>query len=205
VRDVPRAEADAALTAAAARLRARVGAAIYGEDDDDLAAVVLQACRERMLTLGVAESCTGGMLGTRLTAVPGSSDVMRGGVIAYHDDLKRDVLGVEVLALRQHGAVSQEVVRQMAMGARRVAGASIGLAITGIAGPGGGTAKKPVGTVWVAADFGGDIHTRLLRLWGGREEIRQRSAQWLMEMVRRQLLGVDSGESEPWPAGPRGA
>ncbi len=186
-RGVPADEADRALSAAAARLRAQVGESIYGQDDDDLAAIVLQLCRERTFTIGVAESCTGGLLGTRLTAVPGSSDVGLGGVIAYHNDVKRDVLGVAESALREHGAVSEPVVRQMAQGARRVARADIGLAITGVAGPSGGTEEKPVGTVWVAADFDGDVETRLLRLWGGRDEVRQRSAQWLMEIVRRRL------------------
>jgi PncC family amidohydrolase len=127
-----------------------------------------------------------------MTAIPGSSDVVRGGVIAYHNDVKRDLLGVDEAALVEHGAVSEPVVRQMAAGARRVARASIGLAITGIAGPDGGTAEKPVGTVWIAADVEGDVQTRLLRLWGGRDEVRQRSAQWLMEMVRRRLLRSES-------------
>lgn len=187
VRDMPPHGADAALNTAAARLRAKVGGAIYGENDDDLAAVVLQLCRERMLTIAVAESCTGGLLGARLTAVPGSSDVVRGGVIAYHNDVKRKLLGVEAITLAEHGAVSEPVARQMASAARRVTGASIGLAITGVAGPSGGTTEKPVGTVWVAADIEGDVQTRLLRLWGNREEVRQRAAQWLMELVRRSL------------------
>ena len=189
-RGVPAEEADRALSAAAARLRAQVGESVYGQDDDDLAAVVLQLCRERTLTIGVAESCTGGLLGARLTAVPGSSDVVLGGIIAYHNDVKRDLLGVDESTLREHGAVSEPVVRQMAQGARRIARANIGLAITGVAGPSGGTEEKPVGTVWVAADFEGDVETRLLRLWGGRDDVRQRSAQWLMEIVRRRVAGV---------------
>lgn len=191
VRDVAPEVAEAMLASAGARLLERVGASIYGEESDDLAGVVLQMCRERHLTIGIAESCTGGLLGGRLTAVPGSSDVVRGGVIAYHDDLKRQGLGVTDEALRAYGAVSEEVVRQMAAGARRFAGSDIGLAITGIAGPSGGTPDKPVGTVWIAVDIGGEVKTRLLRLWGDREEIRERSAQWTLEMAR-QLLGAQS-------------
>jgi nicotinamide-nucleotide amidase len=190
VKDLASADADAALSAAAARLRARLAEWIYGEQDTDLAAVVLDLCRARRLTIGVAESCTGGLLGARLTAISGSSDVVMGGVIAYHNDIKRDLLGVSEATLRAHGAVSEEVAREMATGARRAVRASIGLAITGVAGPGGGTEEKPVGTVWIAADIDGDVQTRLLRLWGDRDEIRQRSAQWTLELVRQ---GLGSG------------
>ena len=187
VKDVGSADADAALGVAAKRLRARLAEFIYGEQDADLAAVVLDLCRARRLTIGIAESCTGGVLGARLTAIPGSSDVMRGGAIAYHNDIKRDLLGVPESMLRECGAVSDDVARQLATGARRVANASVGLAITGVAGPGGGTEDKPVGTVWIAADVNGHVHSRLLRLWGGREEIRQRSAQWTLDLLRQQL------------------
>jgi nicotinamide-nucleotide amidase len=187
VRDLAANDADDALGQAAERLRDRLGTWVYGENDDDLAAIVLELCRARGATIGVAESCSGGLLGARLTAISGSSDVLRGGVIAYHNDIKRDRLGVDEGTLQEHGAVSEPVVTQMARGARRVAGASIGLAITGIAGPGGGTPEKPVGTVWIASDIDGDVHTQLLRLWGDREEIRQRSAQWTLDLLRRRL------------------
>jgi nicotinamide-nucleotide amidase len=188
VRDVPAADADAALANAAARLRDRVGEWIYGEADQDLASVVLDLLRKRGFTVAVAESCTGGMLGARLTAIPGSSDVVIGGVIAYANDVKRALLGVDECDLLEHGAVSEEVVREMATGARRVTRANVGLAITGVAGPSGGTPDKPVGTVWVAADVDGEIHTKLLKLWGDREDIRQRAAQWTMELLRQQLV-----------------
>ena len=189
VKDVAAGAADTALDAAEARLRARLSEWIYGVDNDDLAAVVLDLCRARKLTIAVAESCTGGLLGARLTAVPGSSDVVRGGIIAYHNDVKRDLLGVDDAVLKEHGAVSEPVVRQMASGARRAASSAIGLAITGVAGPGGGSEEKPVGTVWIAADIEGQIESRQLKLWGDRDEIRQRSAQWTMEMLRHGLLG----------------
>jgi nicotinamide-nucleotide amidase len=187
MRDVPADVADATLARAAERLRAAVGDSIYGENDDDLAATVLQLCRERSLTIGVAESCTGGLVGARLTAVPGSSDVVRGGVVAYHNDLKRDSLQVPDELIREHGAVSEPVARAMAAGARKMARADIGLGVTGIAGPSGGTEEKPVGTVWLAADVSGDVETKLVRLWGDRDDIRQRSAQWLLEMLRKKL------------------
>jgi nicotinamide-nucleotide amidase len=188
IRDVPADVADETLSRDAARLREKVGKWIYGEDDDDLAAIVLDLCRKDGLTIGVAESCTGGLLGGRLTAIPGSSDVVRGGVIAYHNDVKVEQTGVDPKALAKDGAVSESVVRQMAVGARRFARANIGLAITGIAGPGGGTPDKPVGTVWVAVDVDGDTRTQLLRLWGDRDEIRARAAQWTLELLRQRLL-----------------
>lgn len=187
IRDVAPDAAAAALQTASARLRDCLGEWIYGEDRDDLAAIVLDRCRARGFTIGLAESCTGGLLGARLTAVPGSSDVVRGGVIAYDNIVKRDLLGVAESTLATSGAVSEPVVREMAEGARRAAGSSIGLAITGVAGPGGGSDEKPVGTVWIAADIEGDVQSRVLRLWGDREEIRERAAQWTLELLRQRL------------------
>ena len=187
VRDMPAIEAASLLEREVERLRVCVGRSIYGENESDLAAVVLDLCRRQGLTIGVAESCTGGVLGARLTAIPGSSDVVRGGIIAYNNDLKSGPLGVDANVLATHGAVSEPVVQQMAAGARRVAASDIGLAITGIAGPGGGTAEKPVGLVWIAVDIGGDVRARELRLWGDREEIRQRAAQWTLEVLRQRL------------------
>jgi nicotinamide-nucleotide amidase len=187
VRDAAPDDADARLQHAATCLRGALGPAIYGEENADLAAVVLDQCRTRGLTLGVAESCTGGLLGARLTAIPGSSAVVRGGVIAYDDAVKRDLLGVPEAVLREHGAVSEPVVRGMATGARAALQVDVALAITGIAGPGGGSAEKPVGTVWIAVDLQGAVESRLLRLWGDRAEIRHRSAQSAMELLRRML------------------
>jgi nicotinamide-nucleotide amidase len=189
VRGAPPEDAARRLAAAAERLRTVVGDAVYGEDGADLAAVVLDLCRENGITVGVAESCTGGLLGARLTAIPGSSDVVVGGVIAYSNALKISLLGVPSTALAEQGAVSEPVVRAMASGARTATGASIGVAITGIAGPGGGTEEKPVGTVWIASDLAGDVESRRLRLIGDRAEVRQRAAQAALEMVRRRVLG----------------
>jgi nicotinamide-nucleotide amidase len=194
VRGVTPDEADRRLADAAARLCTVVGEAVYGEDAADLAAVVLDLCRARGLTIAVAESCTGGLLGARLTAIPGSSDVLLGGTIAYANAVKTASLGVPEEMLRQHGAVSEPVVRAMAAGARATTGARIGLAITGIAGPGGGTADKPVGTVWIACDADGDVSVRRTRLIGDRAEIRQRATQAVLEMLRRRIL---FGTSEP--------
>jgi nicotinamide-nucleotide amidase len=196
VRGAAPADADRRLAESAERLRGAVGDAVYGEDGMDLAAVVLDLCRERALTIGVAESCTGGLLGARLTAIAGSSDVVVGGVIAYSNEMKRALLGVPVELLVEHGAVSEPVVRAMACGARAATGARIGIAITGIAGPGGGSEEKPVGTVWIASDLGGVVESRRLRLIGDRAEVRQRAAQAALEMVRRRVV-FGSSLTEP--------
>jgi len=184
--------ADARLAHAAARLRGLVGDWIYGEDATDLAEVVLRECRARGVTVGVAESCTGGLLGARLTAIPGSSDVVQGGVIAYAYEVKTSLLGVPAEMLASHGAVSEAVARAMASGARTRLGVGAALAITGIAGPGGGTEQKPVGTVWIALDVGGEVEARRFMMIGDRAEIRHRSAQAALEMLRRRLLATES-------------
>jgi nicotinamide-nucleotide amidase len=188
VRNATPDDADRRLAHAAERLRSVVGDAVYGEDGTDLAATVLDICRERGLTIAVAESCTGGLLGARLTTIAGSSDVVLGGVIAYANAVKTSLLDVDAALLAEHGAVSEPVVRAMASGARSRTGARVGMAITGIAGPGGGTEEKPVGTVWIATDIDGAVKARRLRLIGDRAEVRQRAAQAVMEMVRRRLV-----------------
>ena len=133
-----------------AEIRARTGVSCFGSDGDSLAAVVLERLRERGQTLAVAESCTGGGLGAALAAVPGASDVFLGGVIAYANSVKQGLLGVPADLLEAHGAVSDPVACAMANGARRCTGSDWALAITGVAGPGGGSAEKPVGLVHLA-------------------------------------------------------
>lgn len=176
--------ADRRLEMAATAVRVLVGPSIYAEGDVDLAAVVLDRCRAKQYTIAVAESCTGGLLGGRLTAIPGSSDVVVGGVIAYDNRVKRELLDVSDAQLRDHGAVSEPVARAMASGARARFDTSIGIAITGVAGPGGGTPDKPVGTVWIALDVEGVILARRFNMIGDRDEIRRRSAQSALELLR---------------------
>jgi nicotinamide-nucleotide amidase len=183
---LPPGRAQELVKEAIVKLRSRVGAYAYGEDDADLAAAVLDRCRALKLKLAVAESCTGGMLGERLTNIPGSSDVFLGGVIAYHNDVKKELLGVRAEDLERHGAVSEQVALQMAAGIRERTGADVGVSVTGIAGPGGGTAEKPVGLVWVAV-HSLDAKARRFHVGGDRAEIRQRAAQAALEMVRRAL------------------
>jgi len=186
VRGMPRARAESLVHQAILKLRSRVSAYAYGEDDTDLAAVVLEQLRSRGLGLAIAESCTGGMLGERITSIPGSSDVFLGGVIAYHDDVKRNALGVPAEDIARYGAVSEGVALRMASGVREKMGADVGISVTGIAGPGGGTPEKPVGLVWIAV-HGSDARARRFHLVGDRAEIRQRAAQAALEMVRRAL------------------
>jgi nicotinamide-nucleotide amidase len=186
---VPPAAADRRLRPAADRLLATFGDAIYGQGDADLAAVVLEICRGRGLRIGVGESCTGGMLGERLTRTPGASDVFLGGVIAYANEIKSGLLGVPLAMIREHGAVSEQVAGALASGARDRTGAEIGIGITGIAGPDGGTPEKPVGTVWIAVDFSGEVTLALLKSWGDRQEVRQRAAQAALNLVRKAIGG----------------
>lgn len=185
-RDMVAEEADANLADAILKLRAAAERYVYGEQDDDLAAIVLSGLKSRGLRLAVAESCTGGMLGSRLTAVPGSSEAFLGGIIAYDDAVKRELLGISDGILAEHGAVSGEVAAAMALAVQRMLSADIGVGITGVAGPGGGTAAKPVGMVWVAI-AGMAERSVCLRLFGTREEIRERAAQAALEMVRRTI------------------
>lgn len=160
---------------------------IYGEGDTDLATVLLERCRAGGLRIAVAESCTGGLLGARLTAIPGASDVFLGGVIAYANDVKLAELGVSSPLLETHGAVSEPVVRAMAVGVQRKFAARVALAITGVAGPDGGTPEKPVGLVWVCAAVDRQVEARKLQSWGDRQEIRYRATQAAMDLARRLL------------------
>lgn len=178
------------LSQAAAKIRAAVGDSVYGEDEDDLARVLLDICRTRRLKLAVAESCTGGLLGARLTTIPGASDVFTGGVIAYSNEVKTHELGVSPELLEAHGAVSEPVVRAMAEGVRRRFGVDVALAITGVAGPGGGTDEKPVGLVWVCVALPDRVEPRRIQSWGDRAEIRYRAAQAAMELARRLVNGL---------------
>ncbi len=194
-RDASAVETEALLRSGGDRLRERIGDRIYGEGADDLAKVVVDMCRERGVHIAVGESCTGGLVGARLTAVPGSSAVFVGGVVAYDDRVKVDLLGVDRDTLAQNGAVSESIVRQLASGARERFGTEIGIGVSGIAGPGGGTAAKPVGTVWVAVDVQGTTKASVRGYPGDREEIRHRAAQAALDMVRN-MLGT-SARSHP--------
>ena len=181
------AETDRRLRAAAELIRQRAGEHVYGEGDADLAAVVLEDARRAGLSLGAAESCTGGLVGGRLTEIPGSSDVFLGGVICYANRLKTELLDVPAALIAGQGAVSEAVARAMAEGARARLGADLAVSVTGIAGPSGGTAEKPVGTVWFAVASAGKTDTRRIIFLGSRREIRERAAQTALFLLHRRL------------------
>ena len=179
------------LAAMVARVRELVGDSLYGEGDGTtLEQVVEEALVSRGATVATAESCTGGLLAERITRVAGSSRVFPGGVVTYSNAQKVAMLGVEPTLLATHGAVSEEVARAMAAGVRLRLGADYGVAITGIAGPDGGSPDKPVGTVHVAVDAEGDGDHRRFLFPGDRERVRFQSSQAALEMLRRMLVGL---------------
>jgi nicotinamide-nucleotide amidase len=173
-----------------ARVRERLGTHLYAIGDEGMEETVGRLLQERGLTLAVAESCTGGLIGDRLTDVPGSSAYFLLGVVSYSDEAKERMLGVRPETLRGHGAVSTETAEEMAAGVRRISGASLGLATTGIAGPDGGTPDKPVGTVCVALAWEGGAWSRRYQLGErSRDWVKGMTAQVALDRVRRWLLG----------------
>lgn len=183
-------EAERALEAAEHLIRGALSAHIYGSGSDDLAAVIGQLLRERGLRLSVAESCTGGLLAKRITDIPGSSDYFHGGVVAYANDAKLELLGVSAETLQEHGAVSEAAVREMIRGALRMGMCNAAIAVTGVAGPGGGTPDKPVGTVWIAVAVNDEVQARRVLFQGDREEIRERSAQAALTLLWKLLRSL---------------
>lgn len=191
VRDAQPEEADRALSEAADTLRQRLGRHWYADGPTDLADVVIAACRTAGKHIAVAESCTGGLLAARLTSVSGASHAFLGGVVAYDNAVKIEQLGVAPELLNRVGAVSEDVARAMAAGIRALMRSQVGVGITGIAGPEGGTAEKPVGTVWIAVDLDGQTAAHGGRFIGDRGEIRFRATQTALNMIRRELLATD--------------
>lgn len=143
--------------------------------------------RTKSMTLAVAESCTGGLVSDMITNVPGSSLYFLAGLVTYSNDSKIDLLGVSRKTLESYGAVSEQVAIEMARGTRKATGADIGAAVTGIAGPGGGTEQKPVGLVYFAVDDGRTIITDRAFLSGDRREVKRSSSQRLIELIVRSL------------------
>ncbi len=171
----------------AAELRERLGRYLFAEDTRSIEELVLETCRERGLTLGVAESCTGGLVAARLTSLPGSSEIFRGGIVAYDNEVKVEQLGVPEELLARHGAVSAEVAAAMATGARERLGVEVAVAVTGIAGPGGGSPEKPVGLVYLYAERPGEGVARAFDFPGDRGAIRARATAAALHLVRRLL------------------
>jgi nicotinamide-nucleotide amidase len=174
-----------------ARIRERLGTAIYAVGDEGMEETVGRLLRERGLTLAIAESCTGGRIGDRVTDVPGSSEYFLLGVATYANEAKVRVLGVPESTIAEHGAVSTQTAAEMAAGVRRLAGADLGIATTGIAGPGGGTPDKPVGTLCIGLAWEGGQWSRRYDVGNrGREWLKGMAAQIALDRLRQWLLGV---------------
>jgi nicotinamide-nucleotide amidase len=197
VKDVDGAAATTRLEEIDGEIRARIGRHVYAVGDDNLPLVVGRALLAAGTTIATAESCTGGLLGAMLTELPGSSGYFVGGAITYADGEKVRQLGVSPSTLERDGAVSEACVREMARGIRARTGAAIGVAISGVAGPGGGTPDKPVGTVWLAADRGDDRVTTFKMTWpGARDQVRTLAAWWALELVRQGLVSASGAGQE---------
>lgn len=181
------AEAASLLAELAAKLRDVLGDYVYSEKDEPLEKVVGDLLRANNATLATAESCTGGLLAGRLTEVPGSSDYFIEGVVSYANTAKIDLLGVPRELIEQHGAVSEQVAEAMAAGIRARAGTTLGIGITGIAGPGGGSEEKPVGLVYIALADANESKARQLVLPGDRQFIRSLAVNAALDLVRRRL------------------
>lgn len=194
VEDVP-GRAEERLQELSERVRDRVGDYIYGEGEVTMETVVAQLLTEKKLTLALSESCTGGLIGHRITNVPGSSRFFLGDLVTYSNEMKHDVLGVSEKTLKDHGAVSEQCVLEMAAGARQRANADIGIATSGVAGPDGGTAERPVGTVCIALVAEGVSASRRYQMRGNREWVKLLTSQVALDWLRRHALGLPVGES----------
>jgi nicotinamide-nucleotide amidase len=196
---LPGNEAVARLDALEAVLAPVVAPWRFEAESGDLVEAVSAALLRTGRTVALAESCTGGLMAKRLTDAPGASQLFRGGVVAYENAVKEALLGVDGTDLERDGAVSEAVVRQMALGVARRMGAEVGVGVTGVAGPGGGTDEKPVGTVWYAVAVDGHVEARLERFSGDRSAVRERAAQAAFFLLLRLL--EDRPDREEGPKG----
>jgi len=186
--DGEEAEANRRLREMEKEIREIFGDRVYGTDDELLESVVGRLLASRGETVATAESCTGGLVGSRITDVSGSSGYFLGGVVAYTRDAKTDLLGVDPKAIDEHGEVSEDVARQMAEGVRKRFGATYGIGTTGIAGPTGGTEEKPVGTVHIVVAGPGETKHRVYQLPPPRERVKNLTAQAALDLLRRMAL-----------------
>lgn len=170
------------------RLRQRLGIVVFGRDDQTLESVVLELLEQKQSTLALAESCTGGLIGHRITNVPGSSKSFDRGFVVYSNQAKRQLLEVPSETLTKYGAVSQQTAEAMALGARQAAGTDYALSVTGIAGPTGGTSEKPVGLVYMAAAGPGGLVSERHQFRGDRQMVKYRSSQAALDLLRRGIL-----------------
>jgi nicotinamide-nucleotide amidase len=171
-------------------LRNKLGELVYGTEEQTLAEVVGEKLAQQKQTIAVAESCTGGFIAKLLTDIPGASRYFTYGWVTYINDAKISELGVPVDLIEKHGAVSEQVAQAMAQGARKRAGTTFAIGITGIAGPAGGSERKPVGLVYISIDSDNRCETKRFIFFGGRDTIRLRAAQTALNMLRLKC-GID--------------
>lgn len=181
-------EADRLIDQLEARVHAILGENIYGYDEESLEEVVLKLLIERNLTLALAESCTGGLIASRLTDVPGASASLMCGIISYSNESKIKILGVKDDTIKSYGAVSSQTAEEMAIGAKRKSATDIGLSITGIAGPDGGTPEKPVGLCYIGIAIGDMVRSQKFIFPGNRKKIKWSSSSKALDLLRRELL-----------------
>jgi nicotinamide-nucleotide amidase len=187
-------EVDNILDTVENRIREKAGKYIYAVGEIDLEVTLSELLKEKNLSIAVAESCTGGLISDRLTDIPGSSSYFHTGIIAYSNETKTKLLGVSPELIELHGAVSKEVAIAMAEGVRHISATDIGLSVTGIAGPGGGTPEKPVGLVWIGySDANGSLALKF-NFGDERRRVKERSSQAAMELVRRKVLHINLEE-----------
>ena len=179
------------LTPVVEEITRRLGDYIYSYDNEDMESCIFRMMEERGLTLSLAESCTGGMIASRLTAMPGSSKVLLMSAVTYCNDAKHRALGVREETLQEFGAVSRETAAEMAAGARERFGSDVAVAVTGIAGPGGGSPEKPVGLVYLALADKDGIRTKRILAPGGRRRVRNSTCLHAFDMIRRAILGLE--------------
>jgi nicotinamide-nucleotide amidase len=188
VRDRDQAAAHERLAAIDAQLRARLGPHLYGDGDENLVGKVVRRLIETKTTLATAESCTGGMIGELITSISGSSRAYLGGAVTYANAEKVRQLGVQQATLDAHGAVSEETVREMAAGARERFGSTLAIAVSGVAGPDGGTPEKPVGLVWLALATPHGITTKKIQWPGARDQVRTLASWWALRMIDEAIV-----------------
>lgn len=175
-------------------IKSRFGDAIYSIDNKEMEEVVAELLMSNNLTISIAESCTGGLVSKKFTDIPGISEVFEGSVVSYSNNLKMEILGVSKETLENYGAVSNETAIEMAKGVRRIANTDIGLSITGIAGPDGGTPEKPIGLVYVAIAYENGVNSQELKLWGERSRIRNVASLHALDLVRRYVIGLSKNQ-----------
>lgn len=189
-------EAEKKLDELSERVRAKISNYLFAEGDASMEEVVAQLLSHHNIKLAVAESCTGGLIGHRITNIPGSSKFLLADLVTYSNEMKQQLLGVTDATLSEHGAVSEECVREMAAGVRKRAGADVGIATSGIAGPDGGTPDKPVGTVCIALDSEGVKTSRRYQMRGTRDWVKLLSSQVALDWLRRYALKLPIEESQ---------